>query len=717
LPDPLFNDPQSTVVFDADGGLLGARIAQDGQWRFGTLDSLPKNYIDCVIQFEDRHFRHHPGVDILALFRALIQNFSAGEVISGGSTLSMQTVRMARGNRKRSIWQKLIEMHWAIRLEVWNTKAEIMQLYAAHAPFGGNVVGLEAAAWRYFGRPPTQLSWAETATLAVLPNAPALIHPGRNREALKKKRDRLLNRLVEKGVLDSLTASLALEEMLPQKPLPLPQRAPHWVDYHDQKSGGRIESEIIPWLQDMGLSVIEKHYGIQSANGVHNLAALVLDNESREVLAYLGNSSPPNRQAHGAFVDVIHRPRSSGSILKPLLFEAMLEAGELLPQTLVPDIPTVYRGYKPENFTQEFDGAVHADEALIRSLNVPAVRLLHQYGVLRFYDQLKDMGFTTFHRPAEEYGLSLILGGAEVNLWELCQVYSDWARQPGPAEYLTLEAMKQVKRPESEFGWQQFQSAQIIAWKTGTSFGYRDAWAIGVTPTYTVGVWVGNADGEGRPGLTGLSAAAPVLFDFFNLLPEEGWFEEPEAGLKSVTICRESGMKASDRCPHQDTIWIPPAGLQTRPCPYHVNVLLDETLQYRVNADCYPVGKIQKGQWFILPPAMAGFYKAKDPRYRELPPWSPDCSPLESELAFEILYPPVGEAIYLPIDEQGLRQQAVFELVHNRRNAKIFWFLNNKYLGSTTTIHKLAISAEPGQHRLSLSDDQGQELTRFFTIK
>jgi penicillin-binding protein 1C len=757
LPKPLFNDPQSTVVFDREGGLLGARIAADGQWRFEGSDILPENYISCVIEFEDNHFYRHPGVNPVAIIRALIQNIKAKRIVSGGSTITMQTIRMARGNRPRNIWQKVLEISWAFRLEIKRSKKEILQLYSDHAPFGGNVVGLEAASWRYYGRSPMNLSWSEAATLAVLPNAPALIHPGRNREALMNKRNRLLHRLLDKGKIDSLTYQSALLEPLPQKPLDLPHRADHLLDYYNLKQSGRVESTIQPWFQDVAREVIAKHYKLQSANQIHNLAALILDNETGEVIVYLGNSEPGKSGSHGQHVDIIRSQRSSGSILKPILYAAMLDDGEILPGTLVADIPTVYRDFSPENFTREYDGAVHADQALIRSLNVPAVRLLHQYGLLKFYDQLKEQGITSLSQPAEHYGLSLILGGAEVNLWDLCHLYSNWANQllnypetrtsepghrtpdigprtsergprtPDPAPrpapfspdaiFLTLEAMKQVRRPDAESGWKQFLSAHPIAWKTGTSFGYRDAWAVGLSPKYTVGVWVGNADGEGRPGLTGLKAAAPVLFDLFNILPDGAWFEPVESDISEIIICRESGMRASRFCEDLDTIWAPSAGLKTAICPYHLSIHLDEEGKHRVNSSCYPIEKMIQVNWFVLPPAMASYYKAKAPFYRELPPFLPSCLKGQELIPFDLIYPHPGEELFLPKNERGEKESLVFQATHSRRNTKIFWFIDNEYLGVTKGIHKMTLQPESGQHRITLTDESGSQLIREFVVK
>ncbi|RMF68924.1 MAG: penicillin-binding protein 1C, partial [Alphaproteobacteria bacterium] len=292
FPDPLFDTSYSVVVEDHRGQLLGARIAADGQWRFPVPDSVPRRFAEALIAFEDKRFRYHPGIDPLALLRAFRQNLRAGTVVSGGSTLTMQVMRMAGGPGARTFGRKLWEMLMAVRLELSASKDEILRLYAAHAPFGGNVVGLEAAAWRYFGKRPDRLSWAEAATLAVLPNAPALIHPGRRRDALQHKRDRLLQRLCAQGTIDSLSLQLALAEPLPEAPAPLPDLAPHLTEWlrRQHPGGGRFRTTLDADLQTRVAERVAAHAHAWAGNGVHNAAALVLDTHSGAVRAWVGNA-------------------------------------------------------------------------------------------------------------------------------------------------------------------------------------------------------------------------------------------------------------------------------------------------------------------------------------------------------------------------------------------------------------------------------------------
>ena len=598
LPKPLFDAPTSMVLEDKNGDLLGARIAADGQWRFPTTKDLPPRFVACLVEFEDRHFYRHAGVNPLAFGRALAQNLKNQRVVSGGSTLTMQTIRLSRQNKPRSIFTKIIEAIMSTRLEMTYSKPQILSLYASNAPFGGNVVGIEAASWRYFGKNPKELSWAESATLAVLPNAPSLINPSKNRQALLNKRNRLLERLILRGSLDRATGELAKEEPLPEAPLPLPQAAPHLLEraFKEQifKTGkqSRVRTTVDFALQKQVTSILKIHHNALISNGVHNLAAMVMEVETGNIIAYCGNVEGAGKE-HGEDVDIITALRSTGSIMKPFLYAFAQQEGEILPNSMLLDIPTEMGGYHPENFAETYDGVIPVRRALARSLNIPFVRLLNQYGVEKFYHQLPKLGITTFDKSPDHYGLTMILGGGESSLWQLSNAYAgmartakhwytfenkysvdDWRqpnyvfkknsnsnnsnanrRQTTPSVYaasaawLTLDAMKEVERPDAEGSWQLFQNAKTIAWKTGTSFGFRDAWAIGTTPQYVVGVWVGNADGEGRPGVIGLEVAAPVLFDIFNALPTKNeWFNQPYDDMKQIEVCRQSGYKATDLC-------------------------------------------------------------------------------------------------------------------------------------------------------------------------
>ena len=769
-PIPAFHAPLSTVVEAADGTLLGARVAADGQWRFPPPDSLPDKYVTCLVNYEDRYYRWHPGVNPVAVIRALIGNIRAGEIVSGGSTITMQVARMARGNPDRTYGGKIIEMFSAVKLELFRSKRAILKLYAANAPFGGNTVGIEAAAWRYTGRGTADMSWAEAATLAVLPNAPALIYPGRNSEQLKLKRDKLLMTLEERGKIDSLTCELAMGEPLPGAPLPMPSLAPHltgrlWLE----EPGTRKRTTVDPLLQREVSELVDRHVSVLEGNGIFNAAAVVVEVSTGNAVAWVGNSTLPDTTGrHGRDVDMITAPRSTGSIMKPFLYAGLLSSGILLPNALVPDIPTRFQGFRPENADFSYSGAVPAGDALARSLNIPAVRMLQMYEEERFLLLLRQMGFTTFTKPASHYGLSLILGGGEATLWELASAYRSMARvltdsnrpvsgnlkqgipsdtisdrklrsyatksreqgesgTAGPQDrktlspaaiWLTYEALRRVNRPETETGWQYFGGAPEVAWKTGTSFGFRDAWAIGTTPQYIVAVWAGNADGEGRPGLSGISSAAPLLFDIIRLLPPaESWFARPEEGMTLIEVCAASGYRAGPDCTEKREEWIPETGLRSDVCPWHTIVNLNTAETFRINSSCAAPGEMVARSWFILPPAMEYYYRMRNPSYRTLPPFRPGCTDDRKVPSMEFIYPPRDARIFIPRSLQGQMMAMLPEIAHRRRNATVYWHLDNHYIGMTKYLHQTEIRVGEGEHVITAVDDEGMTVSRkFFCI-
>ncbi|MDT8347379.1 MAG: penicillin-binding protein 1C, partial [Flavobacteriaceae bacterium] len=525
LSNPLFQESLSTVVYSSEGQLIGARIAADEQWRFPASKHVPERFAQCLIYFEDEYFYTHPGFNPFSILKATHANIF-GIKKRGASTISQQVIRLTRKNKNRSYTEKFIELFLATRLEAGYSKDSILNLYTSNAPFGGNVVGLQAAAWRYFGIPAEDLSWGQSAALAVLPNAPAMVFPGKNQAVFKQKRDFLLKKLKDKSIIDDDTYQLALQEALPGKPEALPDLAPHYTEFlKNTKKGETFETHINYQLQKQLHQITADYYFHNQQKQIHNLAIVVQDVNSRAVIAYIGNA--PTTAEHHKFVDVALSNRSTGSVLKPLLYAAALQEGLILPHSLLADIPTSIDGYQPKNFEKQFKGALPATEALSRSLNIPAVLLLKNYGLQRFYNQLQKIGLHSIKQEPDHYGLTLILGGAESNLLEITNVYASMAAtlnyytkhsaQYRNAEFNTpkhkkssvlnfgfpqsnpqvfaagaihsvFESLRATNRPAEEEYWELFQNAKPLAWKTGTSYGFKDAWAIGVNPDYAIGV-------------------------------------------------------------------------------------------------------------------------------------------------------------------------------------------------------------------------------------
>lgn len=754
-PLPRFDSPPATVVEARDGTLIGARIADDGQWRFPVSTQIPAKFEKALLTFEDRYFYSHPGINPVSLLRALRTNLGAGEVISGGSTVTMQVARLARGNRERTYPGKFIEILSALKLELVRSKKAILRMYVNNAPFGGNIVGLEAASWRYTGKSPADLTWSEAAALSVLPNSPALVFPGRNQELLKAKRDKLLTRLYQRGILDSMTLVLSLDEPLPGEPKSLPSGARHLTSYYFMKNRGeRVRTTIDAGLQERALEIMKMHQKDLAANFIFNSACIIVKVSSGEVVAYVGNSVTEDSSDHGGDVDIIRSSRSTGSILKPFLYAAMQQSGDLLPNTLVADIPTRFPGFSPQNFDRSYSGAVTAFSALSQSLNIPSVKMLQKYSPERFLELLHKTGFKSFDKPAAHYGLSLILGGGETSLWELAGVYASMSRvlkrynnenryclgdyhppvlvndKNIPAElpadneppltasaiWLTYQALQKVNRPENQSGWQYFDSSPDLAWKTGTSFGFRDAWAVGTTPDYVVAVWAGNADGEGRPGLTGLSAAAPAMFDLVSLLDSGPWFSQPSGEMTTIRVCSKSGFRAGPDCTETEEITVHTNGIRSEACPYHKIIHLNPGRTLRVNADCFPSADIISESWFVLPPAIEYFYKQKHPGYRNLPSYAPGCSGDKSIPAMEFIYPSSGTRVFIPRDQTGMKTKIIPEVAHRNPSKTIYWHLDDEYKGATRFIHQIEIYAGPGDHYLTAVDEDGNTIRCSFVI-
>ncbi len=759
LPSTLFTEPYATVLLDKSGELLGARIASDEQWRFPEIEQIPEKFEKSLLLYEDKYFYAHPGINPFAIARATQQNIKAGKVVSGGSTISMQLIRLYRKNKSRNILQKIIEGMLATRLEIKYSKKEILLLYASHAPFGGNVVGLDAACWRYFGRAADELSWAEAALLAVLPNNPSLMHPGKNRILLKEKRDRLLSRLYQKGLFDSLSWQLATDEPLPDKPLPLPDFSPHLMNRAIKEGFAQqnIHSTVDLHLQKVVDRLLHQQHIKLKENEIWNMAAIVLETSTGNVLAYVGNANDAGA-AHDNQVDVIDAARSTGSILKPFLFAAMLEEGMILPGSLLPDVPTVINGFAPKNFSKQYDGVVPAQKALIRSLNVPAVHMLKDYRYERFHYLLNKMGMRTLQNNPDHYGLSLILGGAETKLWELSGMYASMGRvllnyfeRPGSRKYSdadykvpvwvnsqdnikmngnrltgllsassiyqTFEALTEVNRPDQESGWKNFSSSQRIAWKTGTSYGYRDAWAVGINPAYVVAVWAGNANGEGRPGLTGAEAAAPLLFDIFSVLPNAStWFSPPYAEMKEAKICTHSGQLAGPYCSSIQDQWLSEQGLGSKVCSYHRMIHLSKDERYQLNAACENTDEIKSTAWFLLPPVQEYYYKSRNVNYKSAPPFREDCVAHLGVPLMDIVYPRNASRVFIPRQLDGSLGGVIFQVAHSNKQHKVFWHLDGEYLGSTQRVHQMSLSANEGKHFLVLVDESGETISHEFEV-
>lgn len=722
LPDPLFPPHYSGAVLDRDGKVLRAFLAQDEQWRLASRDkNLPTKLSKAVLTFEDRRFRYHPGVDVIAIARAAIDNLR-GRSLSGASTISMQVARLAVP-KERTFWSKVVEAVHALQIEWRYDKDEILRLWLDNTPYGGNLVGMEAASRRYYGMSPSSLSWGQASFLAVLPKSPNAIATAAGRDRLSGRQKALLESLD----LNEEELAAALREPLPEMQYDLPFEAPHAAEWLHATRGGVISSTLRQAEQRVVAGVVERRADVLRAVGVPNLAVLVAETESGDVVAYAGSQSFADDKGNGQ-VDGVRAPRSSGSTLKPFLYGIAMDRGLMLPQTKLLDVPTNFGSFTPANFANEFSGLLSMRDALIKSANVPAVRTLADVDVSHFYEWLKAAGVSTLFRRSDDYGLSLILGGAEVTLWDLAALFRGLARggQFGPlrivaddsppksqqlmspgAAWLVTETLRDVRRPGAEYYWEQYANQWPVAWKTGTSYGQRDAWAIGVTPEWTIAVWAGDFRGQGNPVLSGTQTAAPVLFDVLAVLPKDDgkrWFERPGDQLESVELCALSGYRAHADCAERVVVDAPRGSLPIGACPFHRAFYVEN--KEEVCSLCW-TGKQERLVRTIYPPSVNQWYRQHGRAPEEPPPHRASCPATAQHQPLELLHPQPGTVLVVPRVDGEQHGAITLRAAHARDDAIVHWYLDGDYLGSTESQHQRSVVLGPGEHRVQVVDDQG----------
>jgi penicillin-binding protein 1C len=731
-----FPQDYSRLVYDCTGSLLRATLADDQQFRFppDTI-SLPEKYVKCIIACEDRRFYNHLGVDPLALFKSIYTNFKAGRIIRGASTIPMQVARLAQP-KSRTYLNKIYECFYALRLSLHYSKEEILRLYADHVPVGGNVVGIRAASYRYFGKAVGDITWAEASLLTVLPNTPTKINLQKERAKLLSKRNKLLYKLYSEHVIDSVTCLLASQEPLPHSPLPLPFDAPHFTQYVLERYRFQdiIRTSLDKYLQNRVLEAVQMHHAMLSWYQIRNLAVMVVETQTGKIKAYVGSQNFQDSLYDGQ-VDGIQAYRSTGSLLKPFLTAKVLDRGPYTIASMIQDVPTYYGTFSPQNVSKGFSGLVSLKTMLIQSLNVPFVRLLNTYGVNDFYDFLKQGGLKGLFRPAEEYGLSLIIGGAEASLFELMQLYLCLANYgqfktlsplyndqktelrenshelfSAGAAWQVLQILTHLSRPGTEHYWQFFDNQIPVAWKTGTSYGQKDGWAIGVNRQWTIGVWVGNFDGQGNAEISGAKSAAPLLFTLFNMLTTGNrciCFEKPEYDLKEVVCCKKSGYPAGPYCDETVTIECPRTSYIPGICPFHRKYLVDKKSGRSVCSLCWSGIETKWVNRYIVPPSVKEILIRSGVAVDSIPKHAAHCVSYKEDNRLEIVYPVNGIKIFIPRDFDGNYEKIVLTAKHNQPATHLFWYINGALIGKTLYHHQLPITLNPGKYKLTIQDEEG----------
>ncbi|MDZ7623625.1 MAG: penicillin-binding protein 1C, partial [Ignavibacteriaceae bacterium] len=616
----------SKEIHAKDGTLLTAYLTSDDKWRLRTeLEEVSPELIKAIIEKEDSWFYWHFGINPVAIFRAAYKNITTGETQLGASTITMQVARILEP-KKRTYLNKLGEMFRALQLEIRYSKEEILELYLSLLPFGGNIEGVKSASYIYFNRPPGKLSLAQSIMLAVIPNDPNSLRLDRSNEEIIKNRNYWINKFKQEKIFSSSDLKDALDEPVENNRYPMPVTAPHFSQWMKNNFRGDILNTTLDLsIQQTAENILLRNVRRVFYKGITNGAVLVIDNKNSSVVAYCGSADFYDEGSFGQ-VNGITAIRSPGSTLKAALYAYAFDDGNLTPQMKFADIPTDFHGYQPENYDLQFYGNVSTEFALVNSLNIPAVKLLEQVGMNNFTNFLEGCGFTQIQKQKSKLGLSMILGGCGTNLQELTRLFSAFARkgklypfqftlnddeQKGEqvfseaSSYLAAQILSGINRNDI-VNLSNYSKLPKFAWKTGTSYGKRDAWAIGFNPNYTIGVWMGNFNGVGSPNLSGAEAAVPLLFDLFNAIDYDSdvkWFDVPEE-IITREVCSESGLIPTNYCPNRMRDFAIKDKSHNEVCNIHkpVYVNLDESVQYCTG--CLPSSGYKKAVFAVYQPEL-----------------------------------------------------------------------------------------------------------------
>ncbi|AII51251.1 hypothetical protein N008_04550 [Hymenobacter sp. APR13] len=729
----------SPLVLAADGSVLHAYLNPTQKWRMKTeLREITPVLRAAIIEKEDRWFRWHFGVNPVALVQAAGRNLFGTGRTTGASTITMQVARLLEP-KERTLPNKLLEMARAVQLESHYSKDEILQLYLNLVPYGGNVEGVKSAALLYFQQTPDYLSLAQTVTLAIIPNRPRGLVLGKNNAAVLRERNRWLQRFGAAGLFPAQDVADALLEPLDVQRHAAPTLAPHLSRRlvrqfpHAAIIRSSLQRSKQSKAEDLTLGYVRRLREL----GITQAAVLVVNNRTRQVEAYVGSADFRDFASQGQNDGVV-AVRSPGSTLKPFLYALAMDRGLVTPKQLLPDVPTNFQGYRPENFDKRCNGEVTLERALAYSLNIPAVRVLNQLGVPTFTEKLQQAGFQNVKRNRDQLGLSSILGGCGANLEELTGLYVTLADagQYAPlqltsftkpksatslisesAAFLTTDILSQLTRPDLPLGAASSMRLPKVAWKTGTSYGRRDAWSIGYNREYTIGVWLGNFSGQGSPALTGADVATPLLFDLFNALAYNSpndWFAPP-AALDFRLVCTKSGLVPGENCPHQVIDYFLPSVSSGQRCQHQREVLVSEDGGFAYCRACAPAAGYRRELYPNLLPEVAAYKEAQGIPYRRLPPHNPQCQLVRGgpEKAPNITSPTANTEYVLNAHEQ---QQLLLSCTTDNEVRQVHWYVNDQFLRTARATERVFFRPQPGPLKISCADDHGRNTDVLVTV-
>lgn len=730
LPDKV---EYSTIIMDNKGEVVNAYLTRDEKWRMKTeLEEISPLLQKTIVAKEDRHFYRHPGVNPFAVIRAFFMNIFHMRRMSGASTITMQVAKMLEPG-KRNIWSKTREMFRALQLELKYSKKEILQLYLNLVPYGGNIEGVKAASLLYFNKAPDHLSLAEITALSIIPNKPGVMVPGRNNGFIITERNRWLERFAERKVFTKKEIEDALAEPLDAKRLTVPHYIPHLSRKLKKEMSGAsgsvsmIQTNINLNTQQKTEKLVEDYVRTQRLKNIRNAAVVIIDNKTHQIITYVGSSGFMDT-TDGGQVNGAHAVRQPGSTLKPLLYALCFDEGLLTPKSVMTDVAVNYDGYAPENYDDQFNGYVTVEYALEHSLNIPAVKGLRLFGHENMIQQLSNCNFRQIQKDRRKLGLSMILGGCGTTLEELTGLFSAFANDGvyiapsftrddttqykvkliSPASnYMINEILSKVNRPDFPLNWTATERMPKIAWKTGTSYGRKDAWSIGYNKNYTVGVWVGNFSGAGAADLSGANTATPLLFKIFNTIDydsDEEWFKQPD-DCDIRMVCSETGLVPAEHCTNLVTDYFIPLISSTKVCDNRQEIMIspDEKISYC--RTCAPLSGFKKKWYKIVDPDMQAWFAEKRIAYEKIPAHNPSCETIFKGAA-PVINSPVNGTEYLISKNNPEPLQLTCKTANDVD--KVYWYINNKFYKSSNPGEKQFFIPNEGPVKISCTDDKGR---------
>jgi len=717
----------STIIADKNGEVINAYLTKDQKWRMKTeLKEISPLLRKTIIAKEDRYFYYHPGVNPFALIRATFKNIFRMRRTSGASTITMQVAR-ALEPRKRNLLSKMIEMFRAYQLEWKYSKDEILQMYLNLVPYGGNLEGVKSASLLYFSKNPDHLSLAEITALSIIPNRPSSLVMGKNNNLIVAERNRWLKKFANDKVFTEKEIEDALAEPLTATRTTVPHYAKHLSNKLYKKGDYYYKTHLDLNTQLKTEKIVEDYIRAQRLRNINNASVVIIDNNTHNVIAYVGSANF-NDTTDGGQVNGAAAVRQPGSTLKPLLYALCIDEGLLTPKMVMNDVSVNYDGYAPENYDQKYNGYVTMEYSLEHSLNIPAVKSLRMLGKDRLVEKLSSCGFRQIQKDRSKLGLSMILGGCGTTLEELTALFSSFANEGNyyspsysdkdtvhkkvnvvspEAAFIINDILSKVNRPDFPLNWQSTERMPKVAWKTGTSYGRRDAWSIGYNKNYTIGIWVGNFSGIGVPDLNGSNTATPLLFKIFNTIDydsDEEWFTMPK-DCETRMVCSETGLPPSDHCEHLVMDYFIPLISSTAKCNNIKEVLIsaDEKISYCKN--CAPQSGYKKKIYKVIEPEMQAWYEEQKVAYEKIPPHNPDCETIFNGNAPSITSPANGSEYLI----SRKRKEPILLTCKTATDvSRVFWYIDNKFFKAAAPGEKQFFVPDEGPVKISCTDDKGR---------